>query len=126
WPSGYIRESPGKAMYCQNCGSQNSDGARFCGKCHVPFALAGPPPPPPPPVLVRQQPPPPPPAAMGRSTAAWQSKLPPQVYEHPSDTSTLDSLQHTAGLDTLVRKLNSWGFERLLRVQLTGSYLRAT
>jgi Zn-dependent protease with chaperone function len=63
---------------------------------------------------------------MGRSTAAWRSKLPPQAYEHPSDTSTLNSLQHTAGLETLVRKLNAWGFERLLRVQLTGSYLRAT
>jgi Zn-dependent protease with chaperone function len=63
---------------------------------------------------------------MGRATAAWRSKLPPQVYEHPSDTSTLDALQHTAGLDLLVRKLNSWGWERVLRVQLTGSYLRAT
>lgn len=30
------------------------------------------------------------------------------------------------GLDVLVRKLNGWGFEPLLRTQLTGSYLRAT
>lgn len=52
--------------------------------------------------------------------------LRPQAYEHPSDTATLNALTRTAGLDTLVRKLNSWGFERLLRVQLTGSYLRAT
>ena len=35
-------------------------------------------------------------------------------------------LHHTAGLDTLVRKLNAWGFDRILRVQLTGSYLRTT
>jgi Zn-dependent protease with chaperone function len=52
--------------------------------------------------------------------------LRPQAYEHPSDAMALNALTHTAGLDTLVRKLNEWGFERLLRVQLTGSYLRAT
>jgi Zn-dependent protease with chaperone function len=52
--------------------------------------------------------------------------LRPQAYEHPSDTATLNALTHTAGLDTLIRKLNSWGFERIVRVQLTGSYLRAT
>ena len=51
--------------------------------------------------------------------------LRPQAYEHPSDTATLNALTHTAGLETLVRKLNAWGFERLLRVQLTGSYLQA-
>src|SRR5205085_6259860 len=114
-------------MYCQNCGTQNPDGIRFCGKCHTPFAPGGPPPPPPP-ALVRQAAPPPAPAPvpLGRAAAAWQSKLPPQAYEHPSDTATLDALQHTAGLDILVRKLNSWGFERVLRVQLTGSYVRAT
>ena len=50
--------------------------------------------------------------------------LRPQTYEHPLDTSTLDALQKTRGLETLVRKCNEWGIERLLRVQLTGSYLR--
>lgn len=50
--------------------------------------------------------------------------LRPQAYEHPLDTKALDALEKTKGLDTLVRKLNEWGFERLLRVQLTGSYLR--
>ena len=50
--------------------------------------------------------------------------LRPQAYEHPADTKALDALQHTTGLETLVRKLNEWGFERLLRVQLTGSNLR--
>jgi Zn-dependent protease with chaperone function len=48
----------------------------------------------------------------------------PQAYEHPSDASALNALQHTAGLDILVRKLSEWGFERIVRVQLTGSYLR--
>ncbi len=52
--------------------------------------------------------------------------LRPQVYEHPSDSAALDALQNTAGLETVVRKLNEWGFERLIRVQLTGSYLRVT
>jgi Zn-dependent protease with chaperone function len=52
--------------------------------------------------------------------------LRPQAYEHPSDAAALDALMHTGGLETLVRKLNAWGFEPFLRVQLTGSYLRAT
>jgi Zn-dependent protease with chaperone function len=50
----------------------------------------------------------------------------PQAYEHPDDAAALDALQHTAGLDNLIRAINSWGFERLLRIQLTGSYLRVT
>src|SRR6266545_7834151 len=52
--------------------------------------------------------------------------LRPQAYEHPLDTKALDALQDTAGLDILVRKCNEWGFERLLRVQLTGNNLRVT
>jgi Zn-dependent protease with chaperone function len=52
--------------------------------------------------------------------------LRPQAYEHPSDKSTLDALQRMSSLDTLVRKCNEFGLERLLRVQLMGSYLRAT
>jgi Zn-dependent protease with chaperone function len=52
--------------------------------------------------------------------------LRPQSYEHPSDTKTLDALQTTSGLETLIRKCNEFGLDRLLRVQLTGSYLRAT
>jgi Zn-dependent protease with chaperone function len=51
--------------------------------------------------------------------------LRPQVYEHPSDNKTLNALEQTKGLDTLVRKCNEYGLERLLRVQLMGSYLRA-
>jgi Zn-dependent protease with chaperone function len=52
--------------------------------------------------------------------------LRPQTYEHPSDAKALDLLTKTAGLEKLVRKLNEWGFDRLLRVGLTGSYLRVT
>lgn len=54
------------------------------------------------------------------------SGLRPQAYEHPLDRQALDALQRTAGLDTLVRKCNEWGLERVLRVQLTGSNLRVT
>ena len=115
-------------MYCQNCGSQNVDGTRVCVRCQVALAVLPPPPPPPPPQpSIQAWPAPAPaPAPRGRVAGATQSKLPPQLYEHPSDTSTLDALQHTSGLETLIRKLNAWGFERVLRVQLTGSYLRAT
>jgi Zn-dependent protease with chaperone function len=52
--------------------------------------------------------------------------LRPQAYEHPLDRQALARLQNTAGLEAVVRKCNSWGFERLLRVQLTGSNLRVT
>jgi Zn-dependent protease with chaperone function len=52
--------------------------------------------------------------------------LRPQAYEHPDDRQALDILQDTSGLETVVRKCNEWGFERLLRVQLTGSNIRVT
>jgi len=52
--------------------------------------------------------------------------LRPQTYEHPLDAQALNALQKTSGLETVVRKCNEWGFERLLRVQLTGSHLRVT
>ena len=52
--------------------------------------------------------------------------LRPQVYEHPSDAAALNALTNTAGFDKFIQRLNSWGIERFLRVQLTGSYLRVT
>lgn len=52
--------------------------------------------------------------------------LRPQSYEHPSDAKTLDVLQGTAGLETVIRKCNEFGLDRLLRIQLMGSYLRAS
>ncbi len=52
--------------------------------------------------------------------------LRPQSYEHPSDSKTLDALQSQSGLESLIRKCNEFGLERLLRVQLMGSYLRAS
>ena len=52
--------------------------------------------------------------------------LKPQSYEHPLDKKALDALQNTGGLETLVRKVNEWGLERMLQVQLTGSNLKVT
>src|SRR5215217_431210 len=52
--------------------------------------------------------------------------LRPQVYEHPWDKKALDALQSSKSFAALVAKLNEWGFERILRVQLTGSNLRVT
>ena len=50
--------------------------------------------------------------------------LPPQSYEHPLDRSTLDALQGTPGLDTVVKKFYDWGVERFFRIQYTGSHIR--
>jgi Zn-dependent protease with chaperone function len=52
--------------------------------------------------------------------------LRPQSYEHPSDRKTLDALQSQTGIESLIRKFNEFGVDRLLRIQLMGSYLRAT
>jgi Zn-dependent protease with chaperone function len=52
--------------------------------------------------------------------------LRPQAYEHPLDRKTLDALEKFTTFDALIRKCNEYGFERLLRVQLMGSYLRAS
>jgi Zn-dependent protease with chaperone function len=52
--------------------------------------------------------------------------LRPQAYEHPWDKKALDALQASKSFAALVAKLNEWGFERILRVQLTGSNIRVT
>lgn len=52
--------------------------------------------------------------------------LRPQTYEHPWDAQALNVLQNTMGFDKVIRKVNEWGFERLMHVQLTGSHLRVT
>lgn len=52
--------------------------------------------------------------------------LRPQAYEHPWDQKALDALQSSKSVATLVAKLNEVGFERILRVQLTGSNIRVT
>ena len=50
----------------------------------------------------------------------------PQAYEHPDDAAALDALKQMPGFEPFVRKVNSWGIERLLRIQYTGSSLHVT
>ena len=59
-------------------------------------------------------------------TATLLAGLKPQTYEHPLDRKALDALQQTGGLETLIRKFNEWGLERMLQVQLAGSHLKVT
>jgi Zn-dependent protease with chaperone function len=50
--------------------------------------------------------------------------LPAAVYEHPYDRNALASLRKMRGLDSLIRKFNEHGIERILRIEYTGSSLR--
>jgi Zn-dependent protease with chaperone function len=52
--------------------------------------------------------------------------LSPKIYEHPFDRQALNTLEGTRGIETLVRKCNEYGLDRLLRAQYTGSYIRVT
>ncbi len=47
-------------------------------------------------------------------------------YEHPFDRRALEALTGTPGLETLVRKFNEYGLERLFRISFTGSNLKVT
>ena len=52
--------------------------------------------------------------------------LRPEEYEHPMDRQALNALEGTPGLETLIRKVNEYGLERIMRAQYTGSYLQVT
>lgn len=52
--------------------------------------------------------------------------LDPREYEHPADQRTLDLLQQTRGVDTLVKKFYEFGIERIVEIQCTGSNLEVT
>ena len=52
--------------------------------------------------------------------------LNPREYEHPLDQKALNTLENTKGLDVLVRKFYELGIEKMLRIQYTGSNIRAT
>ena len=47
-----------------------------------------------------------------------------QQYEHIFDRQTRDLLEQTPGLDILIRKINEYGIERILKIQYTGSNLK--
>jgi hypothetical protein len=50
----------------------------------------------------------------------------PQTYEHPFDRKALASLQNLPGISPLLKKVNEYGIERLLRLQSLGSEIRVT
>jgi len=47
-----------------------------------------------------------------------------ESYEHPWDKSARDALEQVPGFTALIHKLNEIGFERMLRIQYTGSSLK--
>lgn len=52
--------------------------------------------------------------------------LHPYEYEHSFDAKALDALQHTPGLDILIRQFNKYAIEKMITVQNTGSNLHIT
>ncbi len=48
------------------------------------------------------------------------------VYEHPFDRKTLASLQSMPGVSPLLKKVNEYGIDRLLRLQSIASEIRVT
>lgn len=49
-----------------------------------------------------------------------------EVYEHPFDRVALASLEKMPGVSLLMRKINEYGIDRLLRLQSLGSEIRVT
>ena len=49
-----------------------------------------------------------------------------QTYEHPFDKKALASLQSMPGLSPLLKKVNEYGIDRLLRLQSIASEIRVT
>ncbi|MDP5016585.1 MAG: peptidase M48, partial [Dolichospermum sp.] len=49
-----------------------------------------------------------------------------QTYEHPFDRKALASLQSMPGISPLLKKVNEYGIDRLLRLQSIASEIRVT
>lgn len=47
-----------------------------------------------------------------------------KTYEHPFDRKALASLQNMPGVSLLLKKVNEYGIDRLLRLQSLGSEIR--
>jgi len=47
-------------------------------------------------------------------------------YEHEFDRKALSALEKTPGLELLVRKFNEYWNDKILKIQITGSYLKVT
>jgi Zn-dependent protease with chaperone function len=52
--------------------------------------------------------------------------LSPEIYQHPSDRKALTSLEKMPGLSLLLKKVNEYGIDRLLRMQTLGSEFKVT
>lgn len=52
--------------------------------------------------------------------------LSPESYQHPFDRKALASLEKMPGLPLLLKKINEYGIDRLLRLQTIGSTFRVT
>jgi hypothetical protein len=48
------------------------------------------------------------------------------IYEHPFDRKALASVQKMPGVSSLLKKINEYGIDRLLRLQSLGSEIRVT
>lgn len=49
-----------------------------------------------------------------------------QAYEHPFDRKALAALKKMPGISLLIKKINEYGIDRLLRLQCLGSEIRVT
>ena len=47
-------------------------------------------------------------------------------YEHPMDAAALRTLEGTPALETMVRKFNEYGLDKLHRINITGSNIKVT
>ena len=54
------------------------------------------------------------------------TRLSSQTYEHPFDRKALASLQSMPGISPLLKKVNEYGIDRLLRLQSIASEIRVT
>lgn len=52
--------------------------------------------------------------------------LVPETYQHPFDRKALMSLEKMPGLPLLLKKINEYGIDRLLRLQMIGSAFKVT
>ena len=53
-------------------------------------------------------------------------RINPEIYQHPFDRKALASLEKMPGLSFLMKKVNEYGIERILRMQTLGSEFKVT
>ena len=63
---------------------------------------------------------------MATVTRKALSNLQPEAFMHPSDVVALTAVKNVWGLDTVVRKMNEHGFEKVYRLRHMGGNIRVT